>query len=180
MKPLIFFCLLLTSQAIAQSPTVDRFREQHKTQQNLYFYPSTLRMINVDKNPDYYALVRHLDALQVLSFSKAENTLDKKNIQQFQQNIRRENYQELLSLDEKQRTIRLYALGNGNVPEGIIGFIDSPQSLTLIEMEGFVDMPALLRLMQSDFNFGKFTQLINTTAEQKRGNDQPRQQTEEP
>lgn len=162
---LFFICL--TTSAFAQSKTISRFHEKHKSGQSLFFYPSTLRMINIEKNPDFYQLVSHVDKLQFLTFDKTENAISLETVQQLRQDISKENYQEMLSMDDQTKSIRVYSLGEGNQPEGIVGIIDNAESLILLDMEGFIHMASLLKLMQSDFNFGTITKLVNTTANQE-------------
>lgn len=164
---LLIFFICLTTSAWAQSKIVNRFQEKHKSGQALFFYPSTLRMINIEKNPDYYQLVSNIDKLQFLSFDKEENKIASETVKQLQQDIEKEGYEELFSMDDKNSSIHIYASDDSNEPEGIVGVIDNTQMLTLIHMEGFVDMTSLLKLMQSNFNFGKITQLMNTIANQE-------------
>lgn len=123
-------------------------------------------MINMEKNPDYYQLVSHVDKLQLLTFDKKENNISSSAVKQLWHDIQNENYQELLSMDDQTRHVRIYALGDDE-PEGIVGVIDYGQALTLVEMEGFIHMPSLLKLMQSDFNFGKIAQLMNSAVDQE-------------
>lgn len=168
MKNLLFiFFICLTTSVFAQSKAISRFQEKHESGQSLFFYPSTLRMINVEKNPDYYQLVSHVDKLQFLTFDKTANVISLEAVKQLRQDIRKENYQEMLSMDDQTKSIRIYALGEGNQPQGIVGIIDNAQSLILLDMEGFINMASLLKLMQSDFNFGMITKLVNTTAKQE-------------
>ncbi len=160
-------CLIFASAAWAQSKSIAQFQKDHTTAQALYFYPSTLRMINLEKNPDYYQLVKHVEKLQFLAFDKKEQSLNASRIQQLLQALQQENYTTLFSLHNKDNHIQIYALGETPVPEEMVAVVNNPESLYLVTMEGFVDMSSLLKLMKSDFDFGKVADIMKTTADKE-------------
>ena len=165
-------CFITTSWG--QSQSVKDFRDHHKTEQTLFFYPSTLRMINLDKDPDFYQLVQHVNKLQFLTFDKKENPVEAEAIQKLRKDIQKENYEELLTMDNKGNNIHIYGLGDAN--EDMVGVIDNSQTLTLLDLDGYVDMTSLIKLMQGNFSFGRITNLMETVGkEQKTGPKKPDQ-----
>ncbi len=158
---LVFLLNLTTLRA--QSSTVADFREQYATRQDFFLYPSTLRMVNLDKNPDLYKLVHDVDKLQILLFDRP--SVDRSAMQQLRQGIRGEAYEELISFRQQDSQITLYARGDSPTLEGVVGVVDNQQTLALVDLEGFVDLPVLMRLMQGGYDFSTVTKLVDVSME---------------
>ncbi len=171
MKYLLTFVLLLNLTSLrAQSSTVADFRAQHATRQDFFLYPSTLRMVNLDKNPDLYQLVHDVEKLQILLFDRP--SVDRSAVQQLRQGIRGENYDELISFRQKGSQVTVYAQGDSPTLDGVVGVVDNQQTLALIDLEGFVDLPALMRLMQGGYDFSPMTNLVNLSLKEQAENGQ--------
>jgi hypothetical protein len=149
----LIFCL----ESHAQSKTVARFLEKHTPSTSLYFYPSTLRMINRENNPDYQRLVRNIEKLSFLTFEKKSANLSSSDFQKLKNELASEKFEELFTMDDKGNHIYVYALGND--PEAYISVVESDSSLMLFDMQGAPHLPSLMKLIQSDFNFGKVAEL---------------------
>ena len=158
----LVFAFSLTS-LLAQSQTVTDFREQHNTSQDFYLYPSTLRMVNLEKNPDAYRLVNNVEKLQILMFERS--SVDHSDVQQLRQGIREEDYEELISFQEKDSQITVYARGDDRELDGVVGVVDNQQTLALIDLAGFIDLPSLMNLLQGDYDFAAVSSLVNMAVE---------------
>lgn len=166
----IFPLLCALTPLRAQSSTVADFREQHATSQDFFLYPSTLRMINLDKNPDLYKLVHDVEKLQILLFD--QSSVDGSAMQQLRQGIQKETYEELISFRQQGSQIAVYARGDSPTLDGVVGVVDNQQTLALIDLEGFVDLPALMRLVQGGYDFSPMTNLVNLSLKEQTENDQ--------
>jgi len=154
-----------TSLGLAQSRTVDRFVEAHRPSQKFFLYPSTLRMVNLERNPDFYALVREVDKLRVLLYDKNENGFSRQTIRTLSQEVEAEEYEELMTFQTKEQRVHLYSLGEDDTPEGVVGLVETDDTIILTDLEGFVNLPALLNLFQGDFNFEDIAGLVNIASE---------------
>ncbi len=164
MKYLLTLVFLLNITALrAQSRTVADFREQHATRQDFFLYSSTLRMVNLEKNPDLYQLVHDVEKLQILLFERP--SVDASAVQQLREGIRDEAYEELISFRQKDSQVTVYARGDSPQLEGVVGLVDNRETLALVDLEGFVDLPALMNLMQSGYDFSAVTKLVNLLME---------------
>lgn len=167
-RPLILTLLMILlgfGVNIAQSHTVSRFLADHTPSQKLFFYPSTLRMMNVQKNPDFYALVRDVDKLRVLLYDKNSSGFTSQTLRALSQDVEKEEYQELMIFQTPKQKAYLYSLGEDDAPEGVVGLIETDDSLILTDLEGFVNLPALLKLFQSDFNFEDVAGLVDIASQ---------------
>jgi|GEM_PF-807681 len=159
---LAFTCSLAS---LAQSRTVDNFLEDHPPSQKFFLYPSTLRMVNIEKHPDFYALVHDIDKLRVLMYDKGENSFSQQTIRTLSQGVEQENYQELMTFQADGQNVHLYSLGDEDTPEGVVGLIETDDTIILTDLEGFIDLPALLKLFQGDFNFEDIAGVVNLAVE---------------
>ena len=159
---LAFVCSLIS---LAQSRTVDRFLEEHQPSLKLFLYPSTLRMINVEKHPDFYALVHDIDKLRVLMYNKDKTGFSQQTIRTLSREVEQEDYQELMTFQGDGRNVHLYSLGNDDTPEGVVGLVEMDDTIILTDLEGFIDLPALLKLFQGDFNFEDIAGVVNLAAQ---------------
>ncbi|WKN40959.1 DUF4252 domain-containing protein [Tunicatimonas pelagia] len=155
---LAFICSL---SSLAQSRTVDQFLKEYQPSQKLFLYPSTLRMVNLEKNPDFYALVHDIDKLRVLLYNKNENGFSGQTIRTLSREVAEEDYQELMTFQADGQNVHLYSLGDDDTPEGVVGLVETDDTLILTDLEGFIDLPALLKLFQGDFNFEDIAGVVN-------------------
>lgn len=171
MKYLLTLVLLVNlTTLLAQSKSVADFREEHNTSQDFYLYPSTLRMANLEKHPDAYKLVSDVDKLQILLFDRA--SVDRPTLRKLQQDIQEEAYEELISFQEKDSQITVYARGDSPQLDGVVGVVDNQNILALVDLAGFIDLPALMNLAQSDYDFTAVTQLVNMAVETSESYDE--------
>ncbi len=155
----IALSLSLTA-AFAQSKAVSTFQQQHKAGQSFHLYPSMLRTANLEKNPDAYRLVSDVDKLEISLFERSG--IDRPAMQQLRQDIQQENYEELISFRQQDSQVTVYARGEGQELDGVVGVIDNPQNFALIDLAGFIDLPSLVNLLQSDYNFSAISGLAGS------------------
>jgi len=161
---LAFICSL---SSLAQSRTVDKFLKDYQPSQKFFLYPSTLRMINVEKHPDFYALVRDIDKLRVLTYDKNKNGFSRQTIRALSQEVAQEDYQELMTFQADGQNVHLYSLGDDDTPEGVVGLVETDDTIILTDLEGFIDLPALLKLFQGDFNFEDIAGVVNLAVQMR-------------
>lgn len=170
-KPLLL-TLALTAVSLtlsfAQSRTVTRFMEDHSPSQKFFFYPSTLRMVNIEKNPDFYAVVHDVEKLRVLMYEKGSSGFTSQTFRELSQDMERENYQELMTLQTPEQKAYLYSRGEDETPEGVVGIVETEDAVILTDLEGFVNLPSLLNLFQSDFNFEDIAGLVNIASQMRK------------
>jgi hypothetical protein len=161
--------LFLSLSAFAQSKTVGRFTEKHQPSASFYLYPSTLRMINRENNPDYQQLVRHIEKVSFLTYEKSAQAINKTKIKTLQQELAGEQYEELMSFRDAGNQIYIYAKGDD--PEAYVSLVDNVETLMLFDLQGAPDLPSLMKLVQSDFNFGMIAEIAEMASKKS---DQPK------
>ena len=155
---LVLILSLSITTTFAQSKAVRAFQQQHDAGQKFHLYPSTLRMVNLEKNPDAYRLVNDVKKLQILLFER--NDIARPAVQQLRQDIQQENYEELISFQQQDSQVTVYARGEGQELDGVVGVVDNQQNLALIDLAGFIDLPSLVNLLQSDYDLSVISGLV--------------------
>lgn len=151
--------LLLSMPVFAQSKTVSQFVKKHEPSASFYLYPSTLRMINRENNPDYERLVRHIEKVSFLTYQKGAKSAETNQVNKLQKQLADEQYQELMSFNDAGNQVYFYA--RGDKPEAYVSLVDNDESLMLLDMQGAPHLPSLMKLVQSDFNFGMIAEMAN-------------------
>ena len=128
-------------------------------------------MVNLQENPDFYQLVSDVEKLEILLFDPT--SVDRPAWQALQQSIQQEDYEELVSFRQKDSQITVYARGDSPHLDGVVGLVDSEQTLALVDLAGFIDLPALMNLTQGDFDFSPITKLVSLATESQEKGDEP-------
>ena len=62
---ILFVFVLLPVLTFAQSKSVNRFRSDFKENSNLFFYSSTIKMLNSDNNPEFAGILNGIEEIRV-------------------------------------------------------------------------------------------------------------------
>ena len=124
---------------------------------NMYFYPSTIRMINVAEDESFYEATKDIKNLQFMSV----NTLDTANYKSFEKWEEAQdftNWEELLSASLMGSLATIYA------PEGTddIYFVKmkSEGTIYLAWAEGKVNLKELMNIAQNGIDLGPLNDYI--------------------
>ena len=66
--PILFVAFLAAAAVNGQSNTIKRYIEEDRTGHRFYFYPSTLRMLNLEGDEEYYEMIKHVEKLVFFPF----------------------------------------------------------------------------------------------------------------
>lgn len=147
-KGLITLLLLASALVNAQESIVKEFSEPHKNSGFLNpvcLYPSTLRMINISGNPDFYELVNDIDKILIYMLDTASFGTESKS--SWIRDYEEIGYQEYISLYGKQ-TMKIF----GKEDE-YVGLMQADDRLLTFYLRG-------------DIPFHKIPTLINSFREE--------------
>jgi hypothetical protein len=131
-----------------QSKSITRFREDHKENTNMFFYKSTLKMLNTENNPEINDLLKDIEEIRVLNYDKAKQHLTREDIASLKQTIRTEDYNSLMMINEKNNTIDLFSHEKRGKTVGFIAVVENKESMILIDLAGSIDVRKFLELKQ--------------------------------
>lgn len=158
---LILF-IFLSFTCIAQSSVVTDFKENHETALSLYFYPSTLRMINIERNTEFDEMISEIKKARF--FKMDSGVVSKDDLSRLEKDLTKEGFEEVMFMKNKDMDLRVWGLGRRN-PELVI-LLKSGEELMLLEINGMINIAKIPKLTQT-FNQKGFIDILNLTGIKK-------------
>jgi len=147
MQKLLFPILIFYSLSVAgQSKSIDRFRKEFKEDNNVFIYRSTLQMLNAENNPEFSDLVKDIEEIRVLNYIKANQSIKPEEISNLKNNLKEENYQELMIFAEQGNKIMLYGREKREKTIGFVALVEDREKLMIVDVVGDLDMKKFMQL----------------------------------
>lgn len=140
--------LLLSVSTYGQSRSIERFRQDHKENSNLFFYRSTLKMLNAENNPQLADLLSEIEEIRVLNYDKGQQNFTRDDIFMLKGALAEEAYVNLMMTHEKGNSLSLYSREKRGKTVGFVAVVESEESLILIDLIGNIDVKKFLELKQ--------------------------------
>lgn len=144
---LFVFTFLLAVSARAQSKAIKRIVEKDLHETNLFFYPSTLRMLNVGKDPGWNKLVSEVRHLRLLMYDKDSMLQAEKPALLIE--LGREGYEEAMTYRDAGVSAQVLAYYEGDKMHGLAAIVIQESQSLLIELDGSVDPMRLYEIVQN-------------------------------
>ncbi|MBN2350464.1 MAG: DUF4252 domain-containing protein [Bacteroidales bacterium] len=150
MRKLVLLILLSVfgSFLYGQSKSIDKFRKKFPESTNLFFYSSTIQMLNQLNDPELTDLIKDIEKIRVLNYTDNEKKYKQPDLDELRENLKKEKYLDLLILYEQGNRINLYAKEKNGKTIGFVALVDSSDTLVILDVKGSID-------------FGKFMTLKN-------------------
>ncbi len=147
MQKLLFPILIFYSLSVAgQSKSIDRFRKEFKEDNNVFIYRSTLQMLNAENNPEFSDLVKDIEEIRVLNYNKANQSIKPDVISNLKNDLREENYQELMIFAEQGNKILLYGREKREKTIGFVALVEDQEKLMIVDVVGDLDIKKFMQL----------------------------------
>jgi hypothetical protein len=149
MRQLLIFVLLAgTISSSGQSKSITRFRSDFKENTNMFFYSSTLKMLNTENNPELASMLKDIEEIRVLNYDKAAQKFNPDDISGLKSSLHEENYNDIMVLNEKGNSIHLYNREKHGKTVGFVAIVENKESLVLIDLIGSIDVKKFMELKQ--------------------------------
>jgi hypothetical protein len=142
---LILFC---TGSAFGQSKSVTRFRDDFKENSNMFFYSSTLKMLNTENNPDLAGMLDEIEEIRVLNYEKKMQKFKGDDISKLKNSLLEEDYNSIMMINDSGNSIYLYSREKRGKTVGFVAIVDNKENLVLIDLIGNVDVKKFMELKQ--------------------------------
>lgn len=153
---IVFFLLFFPLACFSQNSVVTDFKENHATALSLYFYPSTLRMINVERNPEFDEMVREIKKARF--FKMDSGAVSQNDLISLADKLMNEGFEEVMYLKNKDLNVRIWGLEK-RIPEFVI-ISRSNEELMLLEISGMINIAKIPKLADN-FNQNAFLDILN-------------------
>ena len=128
----------------AQSKTIQSFIDEDRTGHRFYFYPSTLRMLNLQDDPEYYDMVKRVKKLVFFPF-KADR-FDDADFRMAVRNLAQEDFAEYISVEGTEGE-KLYISGKTD-PYETVALARFDGQYYAADLQGSIDVLQLSKLYQ--------------------------------
>lgn len=172
----LFIAFVVVFQANAQVGRIKELKEEDKASLSLYFYPSTIRMLNIDKDPAFYDMVKDIKSLRVMTVDTSK--MDKKEFRKIKAGIIEENYEELASMRAGKSNITLLAQYDGDNMLGMIALVTQDVSFMFLVMEGSIDPQKAMNMVQNGPNLKILDEFIGKDGEEKKNREEMKKRYE--
>ncbi len=149
MRSIIIFMLVFTPILVfGQSKSVTRFRSDFKENSNMFFYSSTLKMLNTENNPDFADLLKGIEEIRVLNYNKDQQKFTGEDISGLKKSLEGEDYKNIMMVNDKGNTVSLYSREKHGRTAGFVAVVENPEKLVLIDLIGAIDIKKFMELKQ--------------------------------
>jgi hypothetical protein len=152
----LFILLFLSINCLAQNSAVTEFKENHGAALSLYFYPSTLRMINLERNQEFDAMIRHVKKARFFRMDSAAVTPE--DLRKLTTTLSEDGFEEMMTVKNKEMDLSIWGL-NQRIPETVV-ISKNGYDVMLLEVEGMINVAKLPRIMES-FNENAFLNVLD-------------------
>jgi len=143
----LLLILLVCAQFVSgQSKSISRFRADHPENTNMFFYSSTLKMLNTENNAELADLIKDIEEIRILNYDKEKQHLSSEYITGLKKALASEDYNNLMMLNEKGNAINLYSREKRGKTVGFVAVVEDRGSLTLIDLVGSIDVKKFMQL----------------------------------
>jgi len=143
----LLLILLVCAQFVSgQSKSISRFRADHPENTNMFFYSSTLKMLNAENNAELADLIKDIEEIRILNYDKEKQHLSSEYITGLKKALASEDYNNLMMLNEKGNAINLYSREKRGKTVGFVAVVEDRGSLTLIDLVGRIDVKKIMQL----------------------------------
>ncbi|MFY0592473.1 DUF4252 domain-containing protein [Roseivirga sp.] len=166
MKKLLIFSLLFstTLSAVAQSRSVERFREDNRPSTKLFFYKSTLKMISridlaalggasvneFNDMPPIGDMIKGIEKVKFFLFENNDNrhNIDKSAFKNLQSKVEGEGYESMMSARIEGMDMNVLMKERRGNPVGFVVLITMEDGFSIIDIEGYPDVNNILKFSQ--------------------------------
>lgn len=145
-KSFLLILLVLPAVIYGQSKSITRFRSDFKENTNMFFYSSTLKMLNAENNPELADMLDEIDEIRVLNYDKAAQKFTNDDILHLKNALKDEEYNNIMMITEKGNAINLYNREKHGKTVGFVAIVENGESLVLVDLIGSIDVKKFMEL----------------------------------
>jgi len=160
---LLLFSLLILAAGCTKQNAVSDFVQDRDMALSLYFYPSTLRMINIDRNTEYDEMIKGIKQARYFMLDSAQ--VLNADIPKLIAELTNDGFEEVMYIKNKDTNIQVMALEK-ETPEFVILSV-TDQEVTLLEVIGMINVAKIPKLTQT-FSKNGFLDVINLTSKKNK------------
>lgn len=112
----------------------------------MFFYSSTLKMLNSENNPEVAGILDEVEEIRVLNYKKGDQKFRKDDIAELKNSLVKETYNNILMITEKGNSVNIYNREKKGKTSGMVAIVENSENLVLIDLIGNIDVKKFLAL----------------------------------
>ncbi|GEM_PF-6161987 len=141
--------LFVSYSGQAQTTITRQLLKEYPNCSKSFFYPSVLRAMNVERNPDLDQLIRSIEEAAYIQVLKEGANVLNTRFSEMQTQILKDGFTEMMSMQGPDGKFGLFAHGTEH-PDEFVFIKEDAERLILIDIQGELDMALLMKLDQLD------------------------------
>ena len=154
----VFLITLIILAGCSKRDRLGDFIEEHHPEKSFFLYPSTLRMVNLKKNPDFNEMISNLERGRYFSFPN--DPQNNENIRLLEKELLEDGYEEVIEIKNKEINAKVLLLDKKKPI--LFASIINEEMINLLEIEGMINPLKIPDLMEN-FDDEEFLNLFEIT-----------------
>ena len=138
--------LLVSALAFCQTRQTEEFHDSHPDAFTLFFYKSTIRMLDPTNSDEYFNMIKDIERAKFLRLRKSDVTDEE--LQQFVASIKKESFEEGVTMRQPQGTANVFIRDAEGQKHGIIFIMKAEDEVFILDIVGKVKISSLMELTQ--------------------------------
>jgi len=147
-KIFLLLVMILPALVFSQSKSITNFRSDFKENSNMFFYSSTLKMLNTENNSEFAEILDGIEEIRVLNYTRSEQKFDKDDLARLKGDLQKETYNTIMMINEKGNSINVFGRERKGHTVGMVAIIEDTGNLILIDLIGTIDIKKFMALKQ--------------------------------
>ena len=105
-------------------------------------------MLNMQDSEDFAELVKGIDKMKLLRIDKEKTSFTDAQYKELVSDYRNEDFEELMTLKQKEMKINAYIKEDGGDTEGIVVLLNEASNLVILDIKGSVPLSKIGELAQ--------------------------------
>ena len=147
-KYIILFLLVTPFLSYGQSDTMQKWHKKYDNAFTLFFYQSTLNMLNMQDNEEFQDIIKDIDKMKLITIDKSEDEFTTSHYKELVADYENDSFEELMSFRQKEANIKAYIKEKDGNTKGIAVLINSDSTMTIIDLKGSVPLNKIGQLAQ--------------------------------
>lgn len=132
----------------SQSETMQKWHKKYSNAFTLFFYQSTLNMLNMQDNEEFQDIIKDVDKMKLITIDKSEDVFTNEHYKELVSDYKEDDFEELVSFRQKEANIKAYIKEKDGTTKGIAVLINSDSTMTIIDLKGSVPLNKIGQLAQ--------------------------------
>lgn len=140
-KILLFTILVAYSASVsAQSKTTEALAKKHADALSLFFYNSTLRMLNQTNDPNFDELIKDIEKMKFLMIKKDEKNFNPNGYKALVGDYKSEAFEEIMTSRFEGKNFDVFLKEKDGKTKGMLVLVNDTESLYVLDILGSINI----------------------------------------